>query len=78
MICEVMRTTRLETLREKNIGRAREALERARSLRRARREFGTDGICHQIKDVDGDWLENWSDSSTASLKPEASESTLCV
>lgn len=69
-------TTCLETLRDKNIGRAREALERARALRRARREFGTDGISRYVKNVDGDWLENWSESSSVSLNCEASESTL--
>ena len=59
-------TTYLETLREKKSLLAREALERARSLRRARKEFGIDRICHHIKDVDGDWLEKWSDPSSVS------------
>ena len=67
-------TTCLETFRDKNIGRAREALERVRSLRRARQEFGTDGISRYVKDIDGDWLENWSESSSVSLNCEASES----
>ena len=49
----------LEVLREEKINRARVALERARNLRRARRTMGVDGICQYIKDVDGDWLENW-------------------
>ena len=66
MICDVAMTTCLETLREKKIARAREALERARSLRRGRKEYGIDGICHHIKDVDGDWLEKWSDPSSVS------------
>lgn len=70
-------TTRLETVRDKNIGRAREALERARVLRLARREFGTEGISRYVKDVDGDWLENWLKSSSVSLNCEACESTLC-
>jgi hypothetical protein len=50
-------------LKEEKITRAREALEMARSLRRSRREMGVDGIRQFVKDVDGDWLENWSSSS---------------
>jgi hypothetical protein len=34
----------------------------SRDLRRSRREAGVDGIRQFVKDVDGDWLENWSDT----------------
>lgn len=80
MTCEVIVTTQQETLREKNISRAREALERARALRRARREFGVDGITRYIENVDGEWLEDWSDSNSMPLNPKASEfgSNRCV
>lgn len=63
--------TQIKTLEEKNIAEAREALDRARALRRSRRKFGVDGICHHVRDVDGDWLENWSDGVSISLNPEA-------
>lgn len=50
-------------LKEEKITRAREALQMSRDLRRSRRELGVDGIRQFVKDVDGDWLENWSDTS---------------
>lgn len=49
-------------LKEEKIARAREALQMSRDLRRSRRELGVDGIRQFVKDVDGDWLENWSDT----------------
>lgn len=61
-------TAQLEILREKKIARAREALERARALRRTRRDFGVDGICQHIPDVDGDWVETWSDKASICMK----------
>lgn len=70
-------TAQLEVLREKKIDRAREALERARALRRTRRDFGVDGICQHIADVDGDWIENWSDETSISMK-EVRENVLSV
>ena len=68
----------METLREKNIRIAREALKRARALRQARRERGADGICHHIEGVDGDWLENWSDLDKVSVNPKVSDANLPV
>lgn len=70
-------TAQLEILREKKLDRARKALERARDLRRTRRDFGIDGICHHITDVDGDWIENWSDEASISMK-EVRENALSV
>lgn len=67
----------IETLEEKNIIEARVALETARALRRSRREFGVDGIRHHVKDVDGDWLENW-DSNSISLNPKSPQKNACV
>ena len=61
-------TAQLEILREKKIARAREALERARALRSTRRDFGVDGICQHIADVDGDWIETWLDEASISMK----------
>ena len=55
---------------EKKTNKAMQALERARALNRSRRAFGVDGICHHVRDVDGDWLENWSEGVSVSLNPE--------
>lgn len=54
-------TARLEILKEKK-------LDRARVLRRTRRDLGVDGICQHISNVDGDWIENWSDEASLSMK----------
>lgn len=70
-------TAQLEMLREKKLDRARKALERARALRRTRRDFGVDGICQHIADVDGDWIENWSDEASISMK-EVRENALSL
>lgn len=70
-------TAQWEILREKKLDKAREALERARALRRTRRDFGVDGICQHIADVDGDWIENWSDDASISKK-EVRENALSV
>lgn len=48
---------------EEKITRAREALQRARELKRSRRAMGVDGIRQFVKDVDGDWLDNWTDTA---------------
>ncbi|WP_017652637.1 hypothetical protein [Fortiea contorta] len=45
------------------ISRARVALERARALRHSRRVHDVDGIRQFVKDVDGDWLDNWTDTT---------------
>jgi hypothetical protein len=49
-------------LQEEKITRAREALQRSRELKRSRRAMGVDGIRQFVKDVDGDWLDNWTDT----------------
>lgn len=58
-------STNLEVTRDQNITRAKAALERVRSIRRTRRSLGVDGICEHVKDVDGNWLENWTDEESA-------------
>lgn len=45
------------------ITRARVALQRSRELKRSRRAMGVDGIRQFVKDVDGDWLDNWTDTT---------------
>ncbi|MBV9387199.1 MAG: hypothetical protein JOZ78_12310 [Chroococcidiopsidaceae cyanobacterium CP_BM_ER_R8_30] len=47
-------------------------------MRQARRELGVNGICHHIEDVDGDWLENWSDPDKVSVNPKVSDANLPV
>ena len=48
--------------KEEKITRAREALQRSRELKRSRRNKGVVGIYQFVKDVDGDWLDNWTDT----------------
>lgn len=55
--------TPLRGLEDPGISRARESLERARALRHSRRVHGVDGIRQFVKDVDGDWLDNWTDAT---------------
>ena len=50
-------------LKEQRIGRAREALQRARELRQSRRLMGVNGIRQFVKDVDGDWLNDWTETT---------------
>lgn len=38
---------------------AKAALASVRALRKSRKIAGVDGICDHVKDVEGDWLENW-------------------
>ncbi|OKH33627.1 hypothetical protein FACHB389_17700 [Nostoc calcicola FACHB-389] len=56
-------SSQLEALKEQRISRAREALQRSRELRRSRRAMGVDGIRQFVKDVDGDWLNDWTDTT---------------
>ncbi|WP_414544433.1 hypothetical protein [Nostoc sp. CCY0012] len=58
-----MMSYQIEVPKEERITRAREALSRARALRRSRRRMGVDGIHQFVKDVDGDWLENWTETT---------------
>lgn len=59
-------TTQTKELRTQKIGKAKEVLQRARALRESRKVFGVDGINQLVEDVDGDWLEKWSEEDTFS------------
>lgn len=54
--------TESEILKQQRVERAKEALQRARDLRQSRRVMGVDGIHQFVKDVDGDWLNDWTDA----------------
>ncbi|WP_375514657.1 hypothetical protein [uncultured Nostoc sp.] len=60
----------VEIPKEQRIARAKEALESVRELRRAKKRMGVDAIYQFVKDVDGDWLENWTDASDVEIKTE--------
>ena len=49
-----------------DITRLKEALQRARDLRKAKRLYGVNAIYKFVSDVDGDWLENWRCNDTSS------------
>lgn len=68
----------LDLLREQKILRALEALQRARSLRHSRGTAGVDGICQHIEDVDGDWLENWTDTEDTLVNDEIDKDDLTL
>ncbi len=53
-------------------------VQRARSLRNARRTLGVSGICEHIEDVDGDWLENWTDTQNTPANDEADKGALTL
>ncbi len=55
---------------EEKITRARVALQRSRELKRSRRAMGVDGIRQFVKDVDGDWLDNWTDTALSENIPK--------
>ncbi|KJH73097.1 hypothetical protein [Aliterella atlantica] len=57
-------TAQTKELRKQKIAKAKEALQRARALRESRKVFGVDGISQFVEDVDGDWLEKWSEDDT--------------
>lgn len=59
-------TGQTKEIRKQKIDKAKEALQRARNLRENRKVFGVDGISQLVDDVDGDWLENWSEEDTFS------------
>lgn len=58
-----MMSNQLEALKQQRISRARAALQRSRDLRNSRRTLGVDGIHQFVKDVDGDWLDDWADTT---------------
>lgn len=74
----LMSTANLELLKEQKISRARKALERARNLRLSRGAMGVNGICQHINDVDGDWLEDWTDTEDAATNIETHKNVSCV
>lgn len=57
-------TTQTKEFCKQKVSKAKEALQRARALRESRKVFGVDGINQFVDDVDGDWLENWSEEDT--------------
>jgi hypothetical protein len=57
---KILMSAFLEVLKEQKVVRVQLALQRARSLRNTRRTIGVSGIKMHIEDVDGDWLENWT------------------
>jgi hypothetical protein len=73
---KILMSGKSEVLREQRFVRASKALQRARSLRCTRRTIGIDGICQHIEDVDGDWLENWTDTENIPINDEADALTL--
>lgn len=60
-------TTQTKEQRAQTICKAREALQKARALRESRQTLGVDGIRQFVDDVDGDWLENWSEKDLEKL-----------
>ncbi|MEH2293478.1 hypothetical protein [Nostoc sp.] len=65
-----MMSYQVEIPKEQKVTRARVALESARELRRSKRLMGVDAIYQFVKDVDGEWLENWTDISDAEINAE--------
>lgn len=63
---------------EEKIARAREALQRSRELKRSRRAMGVDGIRQFVKDVDGDWLDNWTDTTQEENIPKENLPISCT
>jgi hypothetical protein len=78
---KILMSAKSEVLREQKVVRAAKALQRARSLRNTRRTIGVSGIIEHIEhieDVDGDWLENWTDTPNTLLEDEADKSALTL
>jgi hypothetical protein len=68
-----MMSTRPEPSSEQRISRARDALQRARDLRISRRTRGVNGIRQFVKDVDGDWLNDWTDTTVIPTSDHSTE-----
>lgn len=66
-----MMSYQVEIPKEQRITRAREALESVRELRRAKKRLGVDAIYEFVKDIDGNWLENWTDTSDGEVTTES-------
>jgi uncharacterized damage-inducible protein DinB len=73
---KILMSAKSEVLREQKVVRAAKALQRARSLRNTRRTIGVSGIIEHIEDVDGDWLEKWTDTPNTLLEDEADKGAL--
>lgn len=69
-------STDFEPVISENVARLREALKRARSLRQSLRTSGVDGIYEYAEDIDGDWLENWTDTEDILVIDEAATNTV--
>lgn len=65
-----------EPVISENVARAREALQRVRSLRESILSKGIDGIYDHVKDVDGDWLENWTEDAEDIVVDEVTSNTV--
>jgi hypothetical protein len=65
-------SAKLEVLREQKVARVAKALQKARSLRNTR------SIIEHIEDVDGDWLENWTDTQNTLANDEADKGALTL
>ena len=59
-------TTQTKEFCKQKVSKAKEALQRARALRKSRKVFGVDGISQFVDDVDGNWLEEWSEADKLS------------
>lgn len=57
-------TAQTKEFSRQKVANAKEALQRARALRESRKVFGIDGISQFVDDLDGDWLEKWSEEDT--------------
>ncbi|BAZ13592.1 hypothetical protein NIES4071_54310 [Calothrix sp. NIES-4071] len=65
-----------EPVISENVARAIEALQRVRSLRESILAKGIDGIYDHFEDVDGDWLENWTDEDIVEIDKAASNTVV--
>lgn len=68
----------LDIFKEQKNLRALEALQRARILRHSRRTAGVDGILRHIENVDGNWLENWTDTEDTLVNDETNKNDLTL
>ncbi len=75
---KILMSAKSEILREQKVVRAVKALQRARSLRNTRITIGVSGICEHIEDVDGDWLESWTDTPNTPANDEAEKDALTL
>lgn len=72
---EVIMSANSKPVISENVARVREALKRVRSLRESILAKGIDGIYDHVSDVDGNWLENWTDEDIVVIE-EAPSNTM--